>query len=146
MTSAIAKPLAFALLALFASASIALSLAPLHRASAAESGGTTVGAQSGGQTANTGGEGLKNPLAGAGINSLPDLLNALLDFAITIGGIIVTIMLVFVGFKFVAAQGNSEKLTEARTMLLWTVIGALILLGAKAIEVGIVATVNSLAS
>ncbi|HEX7651470.1 MAG TPA: hypothetical protein VF439_02020 [Candidatus Paceibacterota bacterium] len=145
MTSVAAKPLAFAILALFASASIALSFAPLYHAHAAESGGTTVGAQSGGQTANTG-TGLKNPLAGAGINSLPDLLNALLDFAITIGGIIVTIMLVFVGFKFVAAQGNSEKLTEARTMLLWTVIGALILLGAKAIEVGIVATVNSLAS
>jgi hypothetical protein len=89
----------------------------------------------------TGGAGLHNPLQFA---TLPQLLNAILDFVITIGGIVIVVMIVFIGFKFVAAQGNSEKLQEARTMLLWTVIGALILLGAKAIETGIQATVQSL--
>jgi hypothetical protein len=53
-------------------------------------------------------------------------------------------MLVFVGFKFVTAQGSDTKIVEARQMLLWTVVGALILLGAKAIQEGIIATVKAL--
>jgi hypothetical protein len=53
-------------------------------------------------------------------------------------------MIVFVGYKFIAAQGNSTKIEEARNMLLWTVVGALILLGAQAIAMGIQATVTAL--
>ncbi len=53
-------------------------------------------------------------------------------------------MLVFVGFKFVVAQGSDTKISEARNMLLWTVIGALVLLGAQAISMGIKATVQAL--
>lgn len=71
-------------------------------------------------------------------------LNNILSFVIEIGTIIVILMLVFVGYKFVAAQGSDTKITEARQMLLWTVIGALILLGAKAISLGILSTVKAL--
>ncbi len=53
-------------------------------------------------------------------------------------------MLVFVGYEFVAAQGAPEKIKEARGMLLWTVVGALVLLGAQAIAMGIQATVTAL--
>jgi hypothetical protein len=101
----------------------------------------TTGSGSAVDTSGSGGTGLQNPLQ---FSTLPDLLNAILDFAITIGGIVIVVMIVFIGFRFVAAQGKEENLREARTMLLWTVIGALILLGAKAIEVGIEATVQSL--
>jgi hypothetical protein len=87
--------------------------------------------------------GLTNPLKDSDLTSL---LNDLLNFAITIGGIAIVLMLVFVGFKFVAAQGNSSELEAARKMLFWTVVGALILLGAKAIEAGIQATVQSISS
>lgn len=55
-------------------------------------------------------------------------------------------MMVFVGFKFVTAQGNETKISEAKNMLLWTVIGALILLGAKAIAIGICETTNALSN
>jgi len=71
-------------------------------------------------------------------------LLAILDVVTRIGFIVVILMTVFVGYKFVAAQGNESKITEAKEMLLWTVIGALILLGAKAIALGIQATAQSL--
>jgi hypothetical protein len=85
---------------------------------------------------------LINPLKSG--TSLTSFLNNILDFVIQIGSIIVILMLVFVGFKFVVAQGKDAALVEARKMLLWTIIGALVLLGAKAISAGILATVQSL--
>jgi Type IV secretion system pilin len=68
----------------------------------------------------------------------------ILQFVIEIGSIIVVLMLVYVGYLFVIAQGNPSKLASARSALLWTVIGALILLGAQAIAMGIQATVTAL--
>lgn len=91
---------------------------------------------------------LLNPL-GTSCNStntdcLGKFLINILDFVVRIGSIVVILMLVFVGYKFVTAQGNDSKIIEARSMLLWTVVGALILLGAKAIAIGIQATVQAL--
>jgi len=85
---------------------------------------------------------LINPL-GAGTN-LMTLLGQILSFVVNIGSIIIILMLVYVGFKFVVAQGSETKLTEAKKALLWTVVGALILLGAEAISIGIQATVSAL--
>ncbi len=92
---------------------------------------------------------LINPLKGVDCasgtgNCLLAFLNNILTFVIEIGTVIIILMLVFVGYKFVAAQGSDSKITEARTMLLWTVIGALVLLGAKAISLGILSTVQAL--
>jgi hypothetical protein len=53
-------------------------------------------------------------------------------------------MIVYVGFLFVAAQGNAEKISSARSALVWTIIGGLLLLGASAIELVIEATVKTL--
>ena len=71
-------------------------------------------------------------------------LNNILDFIINIGVVVIVLMIIFVGFKFVMAQGSDSKISDARNMLLWTVIGALVLLGAKAISLGILATVQAL--
>lgn len=82
---------------------------------------------------------LVNPLSG--INSLQDFLVAILDkVIIPVGMIFLTVMIVYVGFLFVMAQGKDEKLQSARSALLWTVIGGLLLLGAKAIALFIQAT------
>jgi len=70
----------------------------------------------------------------------------LMDFIVRIGTVIVILMLVFVGYKFVMAQGEPGKISEARQALLWTIVGALILLGAKAISLGILATVQAIGS
>jgi len=71
-------------------------------------------------------------------------LNKILDFVIQIGTIVVILMMVYIGYLFVTARGNDAKITEARQALLWTVVGALILIGAKAISTGIEATVRAL--
>ena len=88
--------------------------------------------------------GLKNPLKD--IDSLEDMLQAILQAVVQLGAIILVIAIVYVGFKFVVAQGNEEKLTEARSALVWTVIGGLILLGAQAISLVIQETAGSLTS
>lgn len=73
-------------------------------------------------------------------------LQSILSVVIRFGTIIVILMLVFVGYKFVVAQGEPGKITEARQMLMWTVVGALILLGAQVIATGIQATVSALST
>jgi len=85
---------------------------------------------------------LQNPLNN--IHSLPDLLNAILSAVIELGGILLTIMLIYVGFLFVMAQGNPEEISRARSALIWVLIGGLILLGAKGISLVIQETVKSL--
>jgi hypothetical protein len=93
---------------------------------------------------NSGGSGgLQNPL---GFSTIPQFLTAILGLMVTVGSVVIVIMIVYVGFLFVTAQGAEEKIKEARQALLWTVIGALILLGAQAISTGIQATVNALGS
>jgi hypothetical protein len=108
---------------------------------AANVGGAPAGgANVGGQPASGGG--LTNPLGS--VNSLPDFLNLILEAVIQIGVIVLTLAIVYVGFLFVKAQGNEEQLRSARSALMWTVIGGLVLLGAQTIGLVIESTVNSL--
>lgn len=91
----------------------------------------------------TGGQTLVNPLK---YDTLDSLLTAVLKAAIQIGSIVLTLALVWVGFKFVAARGNEEKIRAAKTALMWTIIGGLILLGATAIQTVITSTVSNITS
>ena len=84
---------------------------------------------------------LTNPLSAP---DLPTFLNQILGFLIKIGGIVITFMVVYVGFKFVMAQGEPGPLAEAKQMLMWTLIGAAILLGAQAISLAIQQTVQAI--
>lgn len=87
---------------------------------------------------------LINPLgAGTDINTL---ITDILQLVVRLGSVVVILMLVYIGFLFVAAQGNESKLAQAKQALMWTVIGALVLLGAEAIAQGIQATVSALSS
>jgi heme/copper-type cytochrome/quinol oxidase subunit 2 len=85
---------------------------------------------------------LVNPLSAG--TDLPTFLMDILSFVIQIGTVVVIFMLVFVGYKFVAARGNPSGLEEAKRMLLYTIIGALILLGAQVIASSIQATVTAI--
>ena len=87
---------------------------------------------------------LINPLQGGG--NLESFLLGILAFVIRIGTIAVILMLVFVGYKFVVARGEPGKISEARSALLWTVVGALILLGSQAIAMAIKATVQAVSA
>lgn len=90
------------------------------------------------------GGGLTNPLNN--IDSLPKFMEVILGAVVQIGTIILTLAIVYVGFLFVQAQGNEEKIKAARSSLMWTVIGGLVLLGASTIGKVIESTVGALGS
>lgn len=92
---------------------------------------------------NGGGMGLTNPLSSP---DLPSFLNTILGYLVQIGAVVVTIMVVYVGFLFVTARGEPGKLETAKHALLWTLVGALVLLGAQAISSAIQATAQSFSS
>ncbi len=82
-----------------------------------------------------------NPISSQTINQL---IKNILEGALKIGLPIITLAIIYSGFLFVSAQGNSEKLGEAKKALLYTLIGAGILLGSWAIAQLIVDTVKAL--
>ena len=73
------------------------------------------------------------------------LISAILNnIVMPIAAVAVVLFIIFAGFKFVIAQGNEKKVTEAKQMLLWGLIGAGILLGAAGIAKVVQNTVNQL--
>lgn len=72
-----------------------------------------------------------NPLGTT--NTLPKLIEIILTGVLKIGIPVVALAIIYCGFLFVFARGNSEKLTKAKDALLYTLIGAAILLGSWAI-------------
>lgn len=63
------------------------------------------------------------------ITSVPGLIHDILVGVLRIGIPFVALAIIYSGFLFVAARGNSEKLNKAKDSLVYTVIGAAILLG-----------------
>ncbi len=84
---------------------------------------------------------INNPISSDTINGL---IKTLLEGALKIGIPIIALAIIYCGFLFVSARGNSEKIKEAKDALLYTVIGAAILLGSWAIAQLISNTVLSL--
>ena len=82
-----------------------------------------------------------NPLS---VATLQDLLKKILEGAIKIGIPVIALAIIYSGFLFVSARGNSEKLDDAKRALIYTLIGAAILIGSWAIAQLISNTVLSL--
>lgn len=103
----------------------------------AEGGGGTVGAEGG----DSGFIKLKNPFAFEG--GLIELIEVFVtDIIIPLGAVIAALAIIYSGFLFVTARGDTEQLKKARQSFLYAVIGAAILLGSWAIAVGIKATID----
>ena len=76
--------------------------------------------------------------------NMGDFLTALLDVMVQIAFPIIVLAIIYTGFLFVAARGNKDKLEDAKKAFLWTVIGALIVLGAAVLSKAIQGTVNQI--
>src|SRR3989338_1851967 len=85
-----------------------------------------------------------NPIKYGGIQTIPDLLLALVDLVFLIGVPIVVIFIIYGGFLFVKSGDNESELAKAKNVMTWTLVGALVLLGAKAISLAIQGTITSL--
>lgn len=72
-----------------------------------------------------------NPISGVG--SISELIRSVLVKALQIGIPLVALAIIYSGFLFVFARGNEEKLSTAKSALLYSIIGAAILLGSWAI-------------
>lgn len=73
---------------------------------------------------------IQNPLR---VDSIEEVILLVVDLAIYVGVAFAVLVLIFIGFKFVLAQGNPDKLKEAKMWFLWTVVGLAILISSKVI-------------
>ena len=89
------------------------------------------------------GSGIQNPLKPE-ISTFSAFLKTLLDIIITIAVPIVVLAVVYSGFLFVTAQGNETKLEKAKKVIVWTLIGGVLVLGAQVVATAIQGTVKEL--
>jgi hypothetical protein len=101
-----------------------------HGASAQSSGGSQLNFK------------LDNPIDGSG--DLPAFVTTIANGLVILLTPLVVIMVLYSGFLFVTAKGNVEKLGTAKQALLYTLIGAAIVLGAQGFATIIQNTVGCL--
>jgi hypothetical protein len=86
---------------------------------------------------------LKNPLK---VNDINDAIKWFVNVLLKIAIPFIVVFFIWSGFNFILARGNEKKVTAAKQMFLWTVIGTLLILGAWVITNAIIGTVNSITS
>ncbi len=85
---------------------------------------------------------LPNPFKGG--SDLMSIITTIFDnIILPLGSVLIVLVIIFSGFKFLTAQGKPADLATARQALLYAVIGAAILLGAKGISEVIEKTICS---
>ena len=84
---------------------------------------------------------LQNPL---GFDTLYEFLIELLNVVIAIVFPALILFFVWIGFKFISAQGKPDELKKVREYFLWAIVGALLVLGARVLAEAIRATVEQL--
>ncbi len=92
---------------------------------------------------------IDNPFDCKGVSpcTLMTLITTILSsIVMPIASVAVVVWIVWAGFQFVLAQGNEKKITDAKQNLLWSLVGAGILLGAAAISAVVETTVKALMS
>lgn len=90
---------------------------------------------------NSTGGGLNNPLS---FCTIQDFVAGALKVLVMIALPIIGFFIVFVGFQFIAAQGNDGKLTTAKKNFVYVIIGAALVLGAWVLSTLLGATVSQL--
>jgi hypothetical protein len=90
--------------------------------------------------------GIRNPLGDVHINSIPDFIAEVIKTVLLLAIPVIVLAIIYAGFLFVTAQGNSEKLGKAKKVLLYTLVGAAIILGSFVIANAIKGTVEDIGS
>ena len=75
-------------------------------------------------------KGICNPIQAT---SITGLIKTILEGVIKIGMPVIALAIIYCGFLFVSAQGKPEEIKKAKDALVYTLIGAAILLGAWAL-------------
>lgn len=77
-------------------------------------------------------------------DDLGTLLENIIDILIVIAVPIIVLAIIYAGFLFVTAGGNEAKLTSAKKILFWAIVGGVILIGARAIAEVVQGTVDEI--
>lgn len=85
---------------------------------------------------------LENPLK---VKTIQGAIKLFMDAVVKIAIPFIVVFFIWSGISFILAQGNATKITAAKNMFWYTVIGTLLILGAWAITDAIVGTINSIA-
>ena len=86
---------------------------------------------------------LQNPL-NSQFSSIPTFISGFLKVLVMIALPIITVYFVISGYMFVSAGGNSSELDKAKKNFMYTVMGAILILGAWVLATMIGGTVTQL--
>ena len=103
---------------------------------------STTSSNTGGAASTSSGIGFNIPNPLTGVSTIPDFLAKIINAFLLVLTPIVVIMFIYSGFLFVQAQGNEEKIQTAKRTLLYTIIGAAVILGSKGIALAVQQTVT----
>ena len=77
-------------------------------------------------------------------NSIQCLISDILKIVTNLGAVIAVFFIIYSGFMFITAQGDTKKIADARSTFLYTVIGTAILLGAWGLSTIISTTIGKI--
>ncbi|HEU4677241.1 MAG TPA: pilin [Candidatus Paceibacterota bacterium] len=83
---------------------------------------------------------LCNPLHAT---SISELIANIIDVILVFATPLIVLMIMYAGFLFVTARGNEGQVESAKKALLWSVVGGVIVLGARIISTVIEGTITS---
>lgn len=86
---------------------------------------------------------LNNPL-NPQFSTIPNFISGALKVMVMVSLPIITLFIVYAGFKFVSARGNPGELESAKNNFVYVILGALLILGAWIIATLIGGTVSQL--
>ena len=122
---------------------LSISVVPLF-VYAQPGGGNTV-IPAGGNVPSPSGQVINIPNPTKAGSTLIEVLNAILNNVIMpVAVVAVVVWIVWAGFGYILAQGNPKKIEVAHQRLLWSLIGAGILLGASGISAVVQKTISDL--
>jgi hypothetical protein len=78
-----------------------------------------------------------NPLIGSS-----GVLNRIIDFMSIVGGIMVTIVVVIGGFKYITSDGDSSKISSAKNTIIYGLIGLAVIVLARIIVSVVVSRIS----
>jgi uncharacterized membrane protein YjgN (DUF898 family) len=68
-----------------------------------------------------------------GSRDLPSIVGGIINAFLALLGVVLVVIIIFAGYKWMTAQGNSGQVDEAKKMITQAVIGMIILMAAYAI-------------
>ncbi len=104
-----------------------------NQSSQTTGGGINNSNQTTGSGVNSSGGSIFNPLDGGGITDIVGFFEAILEILMIFAVPIIVFFIIYAGFLYVTARGDTGKISQAHNALLYAIIGGLLVLGANVI-------------